>query len=57
MGTLHDFAIQNGTSPAMLAKHMMKIRANLIAHRKRENKWVIAYQAMSYIKAGARFPV
>ena len=50
MGTIRDFAVENGTTPAMLAKHMMKIRSKLTAERKREDKWVIAYLAMSYIK-------
>ena len=50
MPTIREFAIQNKVNPARLAKQMIKVRSELIANRKRENKWVIAYMAMSYIK-------
>ncbi len=50
MGTIRDFAVENGIDPAKLAKHMIKVRSELIAERKRENKWVIAYMAIMRIK-------
>lgn len=50
MGTIRDFAVENGIDPAKLAKHMIKVRSELIAERKHENKWVVAYMAITRIK-------
>lgn len=50
MGTIRDFAVENGIDPAKLAKHMIKVRAELITERKHENKWVVAYMAIMRIK-------
>ena len=50
MPTIREFAIQNKVDPARLAKQIKKVRSELKASRKRENKWVVAYMAMSYIK-------
>ena len=54
MGTIRDFAVENGIDPAKLAKHMIKVRSELTAERKRENKWVVAYMAVTRLKGKKR---